>query len=138
MKPKWRELTHAYGSAEDIPEILGLLKYGDQEDRKEAIDLLYGNIFHQGTIYEATGFAVEFLIDLLLDAKAEDKKEIFGLIGSIYQGTYRVPVKLNAKNIIEKRIAEIKQYYNSTESEERVWCEEGLEYLQEFAVLIGN
>lgn len=57
----WQELTHAYGSAEDVPELLEALYLDDEEKAGEAIYELYGNIHHQGTVYEASAPAVPFL-----------------------------------------------------------------------------
>ena len=60
----WHELNHAYGSAEDVPGLLRQLKTWPPDKRGEGSPLyaLFGNIWHQGTIYQATGYAVPFLI----------------------------------------------------------------------------
>ena len=57
----WSTLEHAYGPADDVPEILRDVARGDTE----AVGALYGNIWHQGTVYPATSKAVPFLVDLL-------------------------------------------------------------------------
>lgn len=57
----WHTLTHAYGSAEDVPELIRALYRDDQETVDEAIHELYGNIHHQGTVYPASAPAVPFL-----------------------------------------------------------------------------
>ncbi|MFJ8013778.1 hypothetical protein [Streptomyces sp. NPDC096339] len=57
----WHTLTHAYGSAEDVPELIRALYQDDQETVDEAIYELYGNIHHQGTVYPASAPAVPFL-----------------------------------------------------------------------------
>lgn len=57
----WDALTHAYGSAEDVPELIRALYQEDAEVVDEAVDELYGNIHHQGTVYEASAPAVPFL-----------------------------------------------------------------------------
>ncbi|MBV7699510.1 hypothetical protein [Streptomyces sp. TRM70350] len=57
----WHALTHAYGSAEDVPELIRALHQGDEETADEAIYELYGNIHHQGTVYPASAPAVPFL-----------------------------------------------------------------------------
>ncbi|MFF4763322.1 hypothetical protein [Streptomyces sp. NPDC001292] len=58
---QWHVLTHAYGSAEDVPELIRALYRGDEETAGEAIYELYGNIYHQGTVYPASAPAVPFL-----------------------------------------------------------------------------
>ncbi|WP_405831306.1 hypothetical protein [Streptomyces sp. NBC_01176] len=57
----WSALTHAYGSAEDVPELIRALYQGDEETAAEAIHELYGNIHHQGSVYPASAPAVPFL-----------------------------------------------------------------------------
>ena len=59
----WPSLTHAYGSAEDVPE--QLLALTDPERQLSALTALYGNIFHQGSRYPATPYAVPFLVELI-------------------------------------------------------------------------
>lgn len=58
---QWHALTHAYGSAEDVPELINALYQDDGETADEAIYELYGNIHHQGTVYSASAPAVSFL-----------------------------------------------------------------------------
>lgn len=58
---QWHALTHAYGSAEDVPELIRALYESDGETADEAIYELYGNIHHQGTVYSASAPAVPFL-----------------------------------------------------------------------------
>src|SRR4051794_16456277 len=51
----WDGLTHAYGNAGDIPELIRALASRDPDDRENAIDALYDALCHQVcTIYEAT------------------------------------------------------------------------------------
>lgn len=57
----WHELTHAYGSAEDVPDQIRALYAADEEAADEALYELFGNIHHQGTVYEASAPAVPFL-----------------------------------------------------------------------------
>ena len=60
----WEDLSHAHGDAGDVPELLRRLTSPDRDARKDAIYQLYGNIWHQGTIYESTSHAVPFLMRL--------------------------------------------------------------------------
>ncbi|MEU6760676.1 hypothetical protein [Streptomyces sp. NPDC046685] len=57
----WHTLTHAYGSAEDVPDLIRALFHEDEETVEEAIYELFGNIHHQGTVYPASAPAVPFL-----------------------------------------------------------------------------
>ncbi|MFF5726962.1 hypothetical protein [[Kitasatospora] papulosa] len=58
---QWAGLTHAYGSAADVPDCLRALAGDDDEKAAEALSELYGSILHQGSVYEATAHAVPFL-----------------------------------------------------------------------------
>ncbi|MFG2947145.1 hypothetical protein [Streptomyces adustus] len=64
---QWHDLTHAYGPAADVPELIRAL-YDDEESAAEAIDELYGTIYHQGTVYDASAPAVPFLAHAVLHA----------------------------------------------------------------------
>jgi hypothetical protein len=44
----WHQLHHAYGLAEDVPELLRALSRSGEE-QEEALGKLFGNIWHQGT-----------------------------------------------------------------------------------------
>lgn len=59
----WAELTHAYGSAEDIPGLFARL--GGPEDDKVWNDL-WSALCHQGSVYEASWAAMPVLADIAL------------------------------------------------------------------------
>ncbi|MFI7874443.1 hypothetical protein [Streptomyces salinarius] len=50
----WQSLRHAYGPAEDVPELIRALYQDDETAAAEAMHELYGNIHHQGTVYPAS------------------------------------------------------------------------------------
>jgi hypothetical protein len=81
----WSTVNHAYGPATDIPAMLRTLATGDKEQRKRALWELHGNIWHQGTIYEATAPAVPFLLELVKNRHAE-LVEILCLLALIADG----------------------------------------------------
>lgn len=85
----WKQLTHAYGSAEDVPEQLRALKTASPDIRGDESPLweLFGNIYHQGTVYEATSYAVPFLLELAADRETPDRIGILELLASIADGT---------------------------------------------------
>jgi hypothetical protein len=60
----WEALYHAYGPAGDVPVLLGAVTVGDDPTRAAAWWELWGNILHQGSVYEATLPAVDPLIAL--------------------------------------------------------------------------
>ncbi len=85
-KIDWHNLNHAYGDASDVPELIKSLASNDEETRRGAIYELYGNIWHQGTVYEATSYAVPFLVELLKSDEVQDKHEILVLLFHLANG----------------------------------------------------
>jgi len=61
----WKTLNHAYGSAEDVPDLIRALANEGDDIRDNTLYTLYSNLWHQGTVYQATAYAVPFLIELL-------------------------------------------------------------------------
>jgi HEAT repeat protein len=82
----WKQLTHAYGPADDVPALIRALLSQDKRQRDHAIYELFGNIYHQGTVYEATAHAVPFLIELLDDPSTPDRSIVACLLASIADG----------------------------------------------------
>lgn len=79
---QWHALTHAYGSAEDVPELISALYQDDRETADEAIYELYGNIHHQGTVYPASAPAVPFLAHAVRHAPFK-RAELLMLLASL-------------------------------------------------------
>jgi len=69
----WSALRHAYGSADDVPALLFAVTVGTDDVRHVAWWELWGNIHHQGTVYEATVPAVPFIHDIAGSGDAEDR-----------------------------------------------------------------
>lgn len=115
----WEQLSHAYGSAEDVPEILeDLYLLEDEKELQDCMQELWSNIYHQGTIYEATAYAIPFLSDLF-QHKANLQKAIFHLLVAIYEGNYRKAVAKDAKTEILKGIEHLQNFVNSLNEEEK-------------------
>lgn len=71
----WSTVSHAYGDASDVPEMLRRLTAGDDE----ALSDLAGSICHQGTVYSASTAVVPFLARLAAAGAAA--KECLWLLG---------------------------------------------------------
>nr|GID90501.1 hypothetical protein Ade03nite_94250 [Actinoplanes derwentensis] len=82
----WARLGHAYGSASDVPDQIRALRSGDAAVREAARRALNGNIFHQGTRYEASAFAVPFLLELLADPVTPERADLLALLTSLAIG----------------------------------------------------
>lgn len=76
-RPRWALLRHAYGRASDVPAIIDALRSGEARLIEDAVnDGLWGALWHQGTVYSATVFAIPFLIDLAADESVSVREEI--------------------------------------------------------------
>jgi hypothetical protein len=53
----WETLHHAYGPDTDVPQLLRAIASDNAAVRSDAWHYLYGNLWHQGTVYEATAHA---------------------------------------------------------------------------------
>lgn len=72
----WSEHSHAYGPADDVPELIRALASPEASVREGAWWDLYGTIYHQGSVYSATVQVVPFLIELLSYPEVADKHQI--------------------------------------------------------------
>jgi len=82
----WARVRHAFGSASDVPSLLRSLASSDAEVRDKALTELCNNIWHQGTVYEATPHALPFLIRLLQRDEYPERGAIACLVASIIAG----------------------------------------------------
>lgn len=88
---RWQELTHASGSAHDVPILLRAMAYqstepGPHTGETSALHSLSNVILHQGTVYEATSYVVPFLIELAAEPSTPDRPGILGLLAEIAEG----------------------------------------------------
>ncbi|EKT4447823.1 TPA: hypothetical protein UM521_001860 [Stenotrophomonas maltophilia] len=69
--PRWAELQHAYGAADDIPELLANLSIpkgerADDDPIEDTWEELWSSLCHQGDVYSASFAAVPHIVDALL------------------------------------------------------------------------
>lgn len=83
----WSRLHHAYGPATDVPGLIRGLAAGTLEEMDAALAELFGNIWHQGTIYPASAAALPFLYELLDAPGVPDPSRVAFLIASIADGS---------------------------------------------------
>ncbi len=82
----WSALSHAYGSAADVPHLLLDLTSSEEQTRESALGTLYTNIYHQGTVYQASAYAVPFLLELLRDETMPEREGLLVLLAHLAQG----------------------------------------------------
>ncbi|MFB7032043.1 MULTISPECIES: hypothetical protein [unclassified Streptomyces] len=76
----WAGLTHAYRSAHDVPGHIRTLCGSDDEAREQAFRSLFGSIFHQGSRYSASPFAVPFLARIAVAGPAAARENTMWLL----------------------------------------------------------
>ncbi|MER5961176.1 PBS lyase [Streptomyces sp. NPDC002057] len=79
----WASLGHAYGPADDVPELLRGLASADLAERETALDGMYGAVHHQGDVYDSTLACIPFLLELVADPAVQDRGSIVELLTSI-------------------------------------------------------
>jgi hypothetical protein len=94
----WSDLNHAYGSAADVPQLLKDLVCESEEKRQEALHKLFGNIWHQGTVYEATCYVVPYLARMLRSPQTPDRESVVGLLAAIANGSGYLEVHARANS----------------------------------------
>jgi len=78
---KWAELRDAYGTAEDLAELLRFL-YGNPTDSRAWNDA-WGRLCHQNTIYSASLAAIPHIVILSKDLHSRDRLNPILLVGAI-------------------------------------------------------
>jgi tetratricopeptide (TPR) repeat protein len=82
----WHSLRHCYGPADDVPNLLRLLLADDEQVRQDAWQELTNNLWHQGSIYQATSYAVPFLLRMLQAEDTPEKADILAFLQGIAEG----------------------------------------------------
>lgn len=101
---QWEKLSHAYGSAKDVPALIRALTSSPQTtDESGPLWELFGNIWHQGTVYEASGYAVPFLLEVAENEKTPDRAGVLSLVGAIASGNPYTK-KCNARSVVEENL----------------------------------
>ncbi|MDX3548214.1 hypothetical protein PV729_37115 [Streptomyces europaeiscabiei] len=80
----WSRLHHAYGTAEDVPELLDAVGPDAQDP---GWDELWSRLCHQGTVYSASYAALPALTEMARQWSAVDRRAPLYLAGSIVAGT---------------------------------------------------
>jgi hypothetical protein len=82
-KIDWHAMEHAYGPADEVPELVRGLISADPEVREEALDGMEGAVHHQGDVYDCTLASIPFLLEAAVHPGLPGRGEILGLLASI-------------------------------------------------------
>jgi hypothetical protein len=67
----WASLRHAYGPADELPELLIGLLSGDPGTAAQVLAALDAVVLHQGTIYTSTAPTALFVASVLPDSRVD-------------------------------------------------------------------
>ena len=104
--PDWAALEHAYGSAEDVPELLRTMESVDADEREAAMDELVSSLFHQGDVYSASAAALPYLARLALDGPGH-RKELLWLVGGIAGGAGNQEERAAVRRAVAETLPEL-------------------------------
>jgi HEAT repeat protein len=90
-KIKWAELHHAYGTCENLPNIVCRLAHPDRGVRQGALSYISENLFHQGTHFEVNEFALPFLLEVAASPLVPDRVPQFRLLQQML-GSESIPM----------------------------------------------
>jgi HEAT repeat protein len=82
----WQALTHAYGSAGDLPRHLRALTSPDTLARDQAYEALYSSVCHQTSAWEASAQVAAVLIELAGDPATPDRHRILEFLAALAIG----------------------------------------------------
>lgn len=82
----WAQLHDAYGPADDVPAQLLAVAVAPADVRALAWFELWGDVHHQGTVYEATVPAVPFLVEVARSPEHPDRVEALFFLREIARG----------------------------------------------------
>ncbi|WP_154657037.1 hypothetical protein [Hugenholtzia roseola] len=98
----WAKLSHVYGSAADLPDLIEGLASNEEEMRQDALDALTAALIQKGLLFSASIAAIPFLLELLENEKTPDRWSIFWLLGMLYQGKMQAGLKGDPKAEVQK------------------------------------
>ncbi len=113
---RWALLSHAYGKADDIPEMILELKGLSKIDLEEN-DLLYGYFCHQNTTYSATYAAIPHIVEIAFqeNQSIENQTEIVIFCGSVHtlrNYDKRFRIKSDDESLIKELTFQIEDAYS--------------------------
>lgn len=121
----WSALTHAHGSAADVPELLRSLLSEVPDVRLQACADLHETIWHQGTVYPASAAAIPFLFELLTQPGVHDPGWAASLLGCIAngEGWIQYGLRVDGEPSLRRRLARQGRSLEEALGEERAMME---------------
>ncbi|MFF5232974.1 hypothetical protein [Dactylosporangium sp. NPDC000521] len=85
----WGALGHAWGAADDVPDLLRRLAGPEPRDRADALSGLRGAVYLHGDVFDGTVAAIPFLLGLASDPRVPDRAGVLRLLAGIGGATRR-------------------------------------------------
>jgi hypothetical protein len=86
--PRWHELDHAYGPADNVPALLLALERGEQE----LWDELVPSLCHQGSVYTASYAAVPHIVRIGAEESLGDQIMFWCFVGAVADSRDAAPL----------------------------------------------
>ena len=83
----WNELEHAYGEADEIPDLIRDLASPEPEIYERALGRLWITVIHQGTVFSSTAYVVPFFCELLQAPDVQNKTDLLFYLAHIAHGS---------------------------------------------------
>ncbi|MBK9747536.1 MAG: hypothetical protein IPO91_12240 [Chloroflexi bacterium] len=80
----WAHIQTAFGTAEEVPQLLTDLLSGDLQVQQAAMNALREEVNHQASVYEVSGYVVPFFVELLVSKVRMDR---IALVEMLYSWT---------------------------------------------------
>jgi hypothetical protein len=117
----WSAVSHAYGAADDLPDLLRALAGPGDDAADEALSELYGCVLHQGTVYAATVEAVPFLARLA--AAGRRTTDVLALLGGMAESEDEYEVAPGAvREAVARRLPLLLPLLEDDDPEVRRWA----------------
>jgi hypothetical protein len=123
----WHELSHAYGAADDVPQLLRDVASRKEKKRTRAYRRLYSTLYHQGTIYQASAYAAPFLIELLKDEHVPARHDIIALLVALASGDAYLRHYMESSREEKKQSTEFQEQF----AEEVYWAKRTYQAVRE-------
>ncbi|MFI0354593.1 hypothetical protein [Actinomadura sp. 9N407] len=120
----WASLTHAYGTAEDVPEMLTRLAAGG-EGWSAAMAAYFSAVVHQGTHYESTPPSIGFLVQIAKAPRLPARHRLDLLMGLAHMATDLchppLPYEIQTRQEIVRHLPGLLDVWPDVSGPSRAW-----------------
>jgi hypothetical protein len=137
---RWKELSHAYGSAEDIPALIEQLKtalpsedYQSEDYQDEPWFSIWSALCHQTDVYTASYAALPHIVEIAAAKREEERLKHITFISSVEAFRHRKKAQMIPPDLEQAYFSALKQTESLIlECLKLNWGEE-----EQYAILLG-